>query len=315
MKPVLLVLIHISAKSRAVLESACLPLGLELLLAPDRAARDEVIANHGARVRAVLSNGSTGLNPEEIDVMPALTLVGALGAGHENIAMAHARQRGSTVVTGAGTNVDAVADHALALLLAAVRGLRQQDMACRSGIWRDALPLYGQLAGKRVGILGLGMIGRKIAQRVSAFDAELAYHNRRPRSDSALPYFDRLQALAEWADHLVIATPGGSATHHLVGGAVLGALGPKGCLVNIARGSVVDSEALVGALQAGQIGGVGLDVYETEPEPPTMLLDFPNVLLTPHVAGWSPEAIGASFDLFAENLRRHLSGEPVLTPL
>ncbi len=315
MKPLLLVLIHISGKSRSGLEAACLDLGLDLLLAPDGASRELAITTHGQRVRAVLSNGSTGLHAAEIDALPALTLVAALGAGHENIATDHARQRGITVVNGAGTNDDAVADHALGLLLGAIRGLRQQDTACRSGVWRDDLPLYGQLARKRVGIAGLGTIGRKIAQRVAGFDAEVGYHNRRPRSDSALPYFDSLVALAAWCDHLVIATPGGTGTRHLVDAAVLTALGPKGCLVNISRGSVVDTSALAAALAAGQIGGAGLDVYETEPAPPTELLGFPNVLLTPHVAGWSPEAITASFDLFAENLRRHLAGEAVLTPL
>jgi lactate dehydrogenase-like 2-hydroxyacid dehydrogenase len=315
MTAVLLVLVHVPADARGLLEAACRHHGLAFLEAADPDARASALAADGGRVRAVLTNGATGLTAAEIDAMPALTLVAALGAGHENVASAHARQRGIEVVNGAGTNDDAVADHALGLLLASVRGLRQQDIACRAGRWRDDLPLYGQLAGSRVGILGLGTIGRKIAHRVAAFDAEVGYHNRRPRTDLPWRHFDAPVALAAWCDHLVVAAPGGPATRHLVGADVLAALRPHGCLVNIARGSVVDTAALADALAAGRLGGAGLDVYESEPAPPAALLGFPNVLLSPHVAGWSPEAIQASFRRFADNLARHLAGEPVLSPI
>lgn len=316
MTPQLLVLIHVSDTSQAMLQAACDELGLALLLAPDRARRDAAIAAPPGPVVAVLTNGSTGCTAAEIDALrPHLRLLAALGAGHENLDVAHARAQGVCAVNGAGTNDDAVADHALALLLAGVRGLRQQDQACRAGQWRDALPLYPQLAGRRVGVIGLGTIGRKIARRVAAFDAEVAYHNRRPRPDSGLPYFDTPTALAAWAHHLIVATPGGAGTRHLVNAEVLAALKPGGCLVNIARGSVVDTAALADALRRGHLGSAGLDVYETEPAPPTTLLGFDNLVLTPHVAGWSPDAIQASFQLFITNLRRHLNGEPVLTPI
>lgn len=315
MTPLLLVLIHVSPASRQRLETACAPLGFELLFAPDDVQRAAALHEHAARVQVVLTNGSTGLRAEEIDALPRLSLLVANGAGYENLAVAHARQRGIVVANGAGTNDACVADHAMALLLATVRGLKQQDHALRDGHWRDTLPLYPQLAHKRLGIVGLGMIGAKIAQRALGFDMVVGYHNRRPRPDSPLRWFDSAVALAEWCDCLVVAAPGGAGTRHLVDAGVLAALGRHGHLVNISRGSLVDTQALAAALRAGQLAGAGLDVYESEPSPPAALLNFPNVLLTPHVAGWSPEAIAASFELFITNLGLHLAGKPVLTPV
>ena len=143
----------------------------------------------------------------------------------------------------------------------------------------------------------------------------MGYHNRSARIDVPYRYFTDVAALAEWADFLVIATPGGAGTKHLVNAAVLKALGPRGVVVNIARGSVIDTPALAAALRDGRIAAAGLDVYESEPLPPTELLDLDNVVLTPHVAGWSPEAVQASVDRFMENARRHLAGEAPVTPV
>jgi lactate dehydrogenase-like 2-hydroxyacid dehydrogenase len=310
MKPLLLVLNHVGAEHLSWIAEQ-----YEVLCAPDAASRAAQIKEAGASVRAVLTIGSVGLTAAEIDAMPALELVCALGAGYENIAVAHARGRGITVANGAGTNDSCVADHAMALLLATVRAIPVLDQATRAGRWRTALPLRPNVSGKRLGILGLGTIGRRIAQRGLGFDLEVGYHNRTPRDDAPLRYFDTLGALAEWADYLVIATPGGAGTRHLVDAEVLARLGPDGFVVNIARGSVLDTSALADALRAGKLGGAGLDVYETEPEPPAELFDCPNVVLTPHVAGWSPEALGASVRQFLENSRRHFAGEPVLTPV
>ncbi len=310
MKPLLLVLSHVSAEHLSWIAEQ-----YEVRYAPDSAGRAAQVKACGERVRAVLTIGSVGLSAAEIDAMPALELVCALGAGYENIAVAHARARGVTVANGAGTNDSCVADHAMALLLATVRAIPTLDQATRAGKWRTVLPLRPNVSGKRLGILGLGTIGRRIAQRGLGFDLEVGYHNRSPRDDVPYRYFDSLGALAEWADYLVIATPGGGGTRHLVSAKVLAQLGPGGFVVNIARGSVLDTAALAAALRAGTLGGAGLDVYETEPEPPTELFDCPNVVLTPHVAGWSPEAINASVQQFLENSRLHFAGEPVLTPV
>ena len=310
MKPSLLILIALKDASRASVEAA-----FDVVYAPDATQRSAAIAEHGATIRAVLTNGTTGLTAAEIDQMPQLEFVSALGAGYENLAMDHARSRGIVLVNGAGTNDHCVADHAFALLLAVVRDVPQLDRATREGVWRDALPMRPNVSGKRLGILGLGNIGEKVARRGAGFDMDMAYHNRTPREGSPLRYIDSVEGLAQWCDFLVVATPGGAGTRHLIGKAVLDALGPGGFVVNVSRGSVVDTAALADALASGAIAGAGLDVYEGEPHPPEALLSLRNVVLTPHVGGRSPEAIAASVDNFLTNARRHFAGEAVLTPI
>ncbi|MCU7374811.1 NAD(P)-dependent oxidoreductase [Paucibacter sp. O1-1] len=288
----------------------------ELIDAPTAAERAAAIAARGAEIELVLSNGATGLRADEIAAMPRLRLAAAQGAGYENLDVAAAKARGIAVCNGAGTNDSCVADHTLALLLASVRALPQQEKALRAGLWRDALPIRPSVNGRRLGIFGMGTIGRKIARRAQAFEMQIGYHNRSPRTDAGEAlYFDSLVALAGWADFLVVAAPGGAATRHAVNAEVLAALGPQGHLVNIARGSLVDTVALAAALAAGQLGGAALDVYESEPLPPTPLLGFPNVILTPHIAGWSPEAIRATVELFIANVDALEAGRPLLTPL
>ncbi len=310
LKPVLLVLIVLTEPERARLETT-----YALIYAPTAPERAEQVGLCGARIQAVLTNGTEGLRSDEIDAMPKLTLVCAQGVGYENIAREHARERGVALANGAGTNDDCVADHAMALLLATVRAVPQHDRACRQGQWRDALPLRPQVAGKRLGILGLGQIGRKIARRGAAFDLQIGYHTRSPQPAQPHRHFDSLLALAQWCDFLVVAVPGGAETRHLVDAAVLKALGPGGFLVNIARGSIVDTEALAHALRGGELAGAGLDVYEGEPHAPAALLDLPSVVLTPHVAGSSPEAKQATLQMFMDNAALHFSGQPVRTPI
>ncbi|QPF71494.1 2-hydroxyacid dehydrogenase [Roseateles sp. DAIF2] len=288
----------------------------ELIDAPTAAERAAAIAAHGPRIELVLTNGATGLRADEMDALPQLKLAAAQGAGYETLDIAAAKARGIAVCNGAGTNDSCVADHTLALLLASVRALPQQEQALRAGLWRDALPIRPSVNGRRLGILGMGTIGRKIANRALAFEMQVGYHNRRPRADAPdCRYFDGLMALATWADFLVVAAPGGADTKHIVNAEVLAALGPQGHLVNIARGSLVDTAALAAALAAGRLGGAALDVYETEPKPPEALLGFPNVVLTPHIAGWSPEAIRATVELFIANVEAWSDGKPLLTPL
>lgn len=310
MKPSLLVLTFLFDHNRARIAES-----FDIVYAPTREARAESIAKHGDAIRAVLTNGSTGLRADEIDQMPALEMVSALGAGYENIATDHARARGIVLTNGAGANDDCVADHAFALLLAVVRDVPQRDRATREGIWRDALPLRPSVSGKRLGVVGLGNIGAKVARRAAGFDIDVAYHNRKRRDGVSLRYFDSVPDLARWSDYLVVATPGGAGTRHLIDADVLEALGPKGFLVNVARGSVVDTDALAHALTHGLIAGAGLDVYESEPRPPRSLLHLTNVVLTPHVAGTSPESNTACVDNFIANATRHFAGEDVLTPI
>lgn len=279
------------------------------------AERAAAIAAHGAKFRAVLTIGVIGITPEEIAAMPKLELVCCMGAGFEGVPLEVTRARGIATANGAGTNDDCVADHAFGLLIAIVRGFRMLDRQCRDGIWREAIPQPPNVSGKKLGILGLGTIGQKIARRASGFDMEIGYHNRTPKEGVPHRYFGDLKSLAAWADFLILAAPGGAATKHLVGAEVLDALGPRGFLVNIGRGSVVDTEALAAALREDRIAGAALDVYESEPNRPEPLVGLDNVLLTPHMAGWSPEATQRSVDHFLANAEGHFAGRGVLTPI
>lgn len=307
----LLLLVAIADEHKALLLQR-----FRVVEATDPASRAAALAQHADEIELVLTNGATGFRADEIAALPKLKLLAAQGAGYENLDLDSARARGVLLCNGAGTNDDCVADHAMTLLLASIRALPQQGAAVRAGVWRDALPLYPHFSGRRLGLLGFGAIGRKIAQRAAAFGMPIGYHNRRPREDAGeARYFDSATALATWADDLVVATPGGAATKHIVNAEVLAALGAGGHVVNIARGSCVDTAALAAALAAGQIGGAALDVYESEPQPPAALLGLDNVILTPHVAGWSPQAIRATVVNFIANVDAWQRGEPLRTPI
>jgi lactate dehydrogenase-like 2-hydroxyacid dehydrogenase len=184
MKPSLLVLIPLPGDSHADISAS-----FDIIHAPTPTQRSQAIADHGSTIRAVLSNGTTGLTAAEIDRLPQLEFVSALGAGYENIAVDHARARNIVVVNGAGTNDDCVADHAFALLLAVVRDVPQRDIATRNGVWRDALPMRPAVSGKRLGIVGLGNIGQKVARRAAGFDLETGYHNRQTARRRDKPLF------------------------------------------------------------------------------------------------------------------------------
>ena len=287
----------------------------ELHYAPTDEERAAAIAAHGARFRALLTIGVTGVTEAELAQMPKLELVCCMGAGFERLPMEALRARGIVTANGAGTNDDCVADHALGLLIAIVRNMRVLDRLCREGVWREEIPQQRNVSGKKMGILGLGTIGQKIARRAQAFDIEIGYHNRSPKAGVPHRYFDSLLEMARWCDFLVCAAPGGAATRHLVNAEVLQALGPDGYLINIGRGSVVDTEALANALRADHIAGAGLDVYESEPNPPAPLIGLDNLLITPHMAGWSPEATQASLDRFMANAEGHFAGRGVVSPI
>ncbi|WP_226502323.1 2-hydroxyacid dehydrogenase [Pseudomonas sp. MWU16-30317] len=268
-----------------------------------------------ARVQAVLTNGSRGLSAAEIDAMPALRIASAMGAGHENIDHQHAAQRGIAVTHGGGANADIVADHAMALLGAVVRRIPQMDRLARAGCDRNTLPSDPGLHRRRLGLVGAGHIGRCLAKRAGGYDMDIGYHSRNPVTDWPPRYFADLKALAHWCDFLVVAVPGGAATLHLIDSSILQALGPEGYLVNIGRGSVVDTTALATALREGVIAGAALDVYESEPARPEALLEFENLVLTPHIAGRSDSAWAGQTELFIDNVERYLAGQAMVNPV
>lgn len=264
-----------------------------------------------ASARLVLTNGTTGLTAAQMQAMPQLELVCAFGAGFENIDVAAATARGVAVGHAPNTNGETVADHALALMLAVARGLVTLDRAVKAGGWESHRAPRPTLNGARLGIVGLGNIGQAIALRAAGFGMSIGYHTRSARADCAWQHYGNVAELARDSDFLVLACPGGPATRHLVNRDVLAQLGPKGFLVNVARGSVVDTVALIEALCDGVIAGAALDVYETEPEVPSALRMLENVVLTPHVSGRSPAALQAQIDVLLGNVRAHLAGEPL----
>ncbi|CAD5202714.1 2-hydroxyacid dehydrogenase [Pseudomonas sp. FEN] len=288
--------------------------GFELILAPTTALRAEAIASHGERINIVLTRGPLGLFADEMAALPKLEIICVLGAGYEKVDLHAAAQRGIVVTNGAGANAAPVADHAMALLLSLVRDIPRADASVRRGEWRKLT--RPSLAGKRLGILGMGAVGQAIAQRAAqGFDMTVSYHNRHPRPDIDYHYCATITELALASDFLIIATPGGAGTHGLIGRQALEALGPRGFLVNIARASVVVTDDLVDALQQDRLAGAALDVFDDEPNVPEVLKGLPNVVLTPHVAGLSPEASEATVTLVVENLLAYFSGQPVLTPV
>ncbi|MCO8165810.1 2-hydroxyacid dehydrogenase [Pseudomonas sp. 21LCFQ010] len=305
----LLVLVENLNEYLSILEDS----GFRLIRAQTPELRAEAIARHGDEIQAVVTRGPLGLFAEEMDALPNLRIICVSGAGYEKVDVAAAQARGIVVTNGAGVNASTVADHAMALLLAVMRDIPQADASVRRGEWRKAM--RPSLAGKRLGILGLGAVGLAIARRAAAFDMSIAYHNRRARSDVDYVWYRSVRELAEASDVLVLATPGGANTRHLVDDEVLQALGPQGYLVNIARASVVDTQELLGALREQRIAGAALDVFDDEPNVPDAFKSLANVVLTPHVAGLSPEASHDSVQLVRDNLQAFFAGQPVLTPV
>jgi len=288
--------------------------GFHLILAPTPAERAEAITRHSGQINAVLTRGPLGLYADEIAALPNLKIICVIGAGYEHVDLQAAADRGITVTNGAGVNASSVSDHAMALLLSLVRDVPRCDAAVRRGEWPKIM--RPSLSGKRLGILGLGAVGMAIAKRAAnGFDMSVSYHNRQHRSDVSYAFCSTPTELARASDFLVIATPGGLTTKHLINRQVLDALGPKGFLVNIARASVVVTADLISALEQRRIAGAALDVFDAEPHVPDALKSLTNVVLTPHVAGLSPEAIEGTVELVGRNLVAFFSGQPVLTPV
>ncbi|GGC85255.1 2-hydroxyacid dehydrogenase [Undibacterium terreum] len=263
------------------------------------------------QIQAVVTNGSTGLTAEQMEILPGLKLVCSYGAGYENIDVAAATQRGIAVTHAPGVNNASVADHALALTLAISRGLPQLDRALKAGGWLQNRQPRPTVNGKRLGLLGMGNIGELIAKRAAGFDMQIAYHTRRPRPELVYRYVPSVNELAADSDYLILACPGGAATRHLINHEALEHLGPQGFLVNVARGSVVDTCALMEALRAKRIAGAALDVIEDEPELPPGVEQLDNLILTPHVSGRSPEAQLAQHTALLKNLAACFAGQPL----
>lgn len=285
----------------------------ELMDAGGKPPPEVFTAEQLSGIRAMVSAGSTPLGGDMMDKMPSLGAVVCYGTGYDGIDLAAAAQRGIHVAHSPAANAAAVADLAVTLMLAVTRRLLPADNYVRSGSWSVGKPsplMRPQPGnpGRRVGIYGMGEIGRKIATRIAAFESEIAYFSRR-RHDVPYQYFTSLEALAQWCSVLMIAVRAGADTHHAVDANILRKLGSEGYVVNISRGSVIDQAALVAALSEGAIAGAGLDVYEKEPHAPDQLTGFPNVVLTPHVGGHTLESHAAMQDCVLANLEAFFAGK------
>jgi lactate dehydrogenase-like 2-hydroxyacid dehydrogenase len=268
------------------------------------------------RIRAIAASGESRVSREMLAQLPALEVISVFGVGYDGIDVAAARARGVEVTHTPDVLNDEVADLAIALVLAVARRIPQADRYVRDGRWHEGpAPLARKVSGARLGIVGLGRIGKAIAQRAQAFGMSIAYTARNPRPDAGYRYLPSAAALAAEVDFLVVITPGGAGTRKLIDATVLAALGPRGYLVNVARGSVVDEAALVQALQNGTIAGAGLDVFEQEPNVPAALCALDNVVLTPHIGSATRETRQAMSDLAFGNLEAHFAGRPLLTPV
>jgi len=308
MKPDILIPTPIYERTQAVLEKefSC----HRLYEAKDRAALLKKIA---AQARGIASFGSP-VDAALMDALPKLEIVSNFGVGVDAIDLAAAKQRGVIVTNTPDVLNDCVADTALALTLNVMRRFPQSEQYLRSGFWgtRGAYPLTTSLGGKTMGILGLGRIGEAIAQRASAFGMKIAYHNRN-KKDVAYAYHADPVALAKASDVVVVVTPGGAGTKHIVDARVLDALGPQGYLVNISRGSTVDEAALIRYLQENRVAGAGLDVFEGEPKIDPRFFSLENAVVIPHVGSATVETRTAMGNLQIENLRLHFAGKPVRT--
>ncbi|GJE11253.1 2-hydroxyacid dehydrogenase [Methylobacterium longum] len=270
----------------------------------------------GPRIRGLCVGGQVGIDGALMDRLPNLEIIANFGVGYDAVDAAEAHRRGVIVTNTPDVLTDEVADLAIGLVLATLRRLPQADRYLREGHWPKApFPLTASLRGRRVGILGLGRIGRAIAKRLESFGVEIAYHGRRRQSDAPYAYHDSLVGLAQAVHVLIVVAPGGSDTRGLVDTAVLEALGPEGILVNVARGSLVDEAALTAALKAGTILGAGLDVFENEPHVPSDLAALENTVLLPHVGSASEHTRAAMAQLVVDNVISWFEGRGPLTPV
>ena len=279
--------------------------------------QDRFLQEIGARIRGIATSPGHGrVDSALLDHLPNLEIISSFGVGYDHIDAAEAARRGVIATNTPDVLNEEVADLTLGLLLATIRQLPQADRYLRQGRWLEKpFPLTTTLRERKVGILGLGRIGKAIARRVEAFGVEVLYHSRSRQEGVPYPYYPTLVGLAEACDVLIVITPGGEGTRHIVNAEVLRALGPNGILINVARGSVVDERALIEALRDKTILSAGLDVFEDEPRVPQELIDIEHVVLLPHVGSASVHTRNAMGQLVVDNLVAWFDERGPLTPV
>jgi lactate dehydrogenase-like 2-hydroxyacid dehydrogenase len=282
--------------------------------APDR---DAALKQFAPRIRGLATGGGhTRIDGTFLSRLPKLEIVSSYGVGYDHIDAKWAGAHDIIVTNTPDVLNEEVADTALGLILCAVRQLPQADRHLREGKWvQKPFRLTATLRGRTLGIVGLGRIGKAIAKRAESFGLKIVYHGRRPQADAGYDYFPSLTEMARAVDILLVITPGGPETKHLINAEVLEALGPEGVLINVARGSVVDEAALIAALRERKIMTAGLDVFADEPRVPQELIDMEHVVLLPHVGSASVHTRNAMGQLVVDNLLSYAAGRGPLTPV
>lgn len=272
---------------------------------------------HRGQIEAIVSVASKmQVSRRMMESLPNLKIIANFGVGVDIIDMNAARELGIAVTNTPDLVTNDTADIAMTLILNVLRRAVEADIFVRMGKWSgQGFPLATSLTGKKIGILGLGRIGQAIARRCTVFEMEVSYHSRSEKPVQAYKYYPDLVGLAAASDILVLACPGGDETRHLVDTTVLNALGPKGFLINIARGSVVKTDDLLVALCNKSIAGAGLDVYDHEPQVPEALISMDNVVLLPHIGTATVETRAAMGKLVLQNLAAQFEGRPLITPI
>jgi len=279
----------------------------------EQADPDAYLAAHGASMRGVITGGHTGISRAMMEKLPALAVVAVNGVGTDAVDLAYARERGLPVTGTFGALTEDVADMALGLLLATCRNLGAVDRFVRGGLWPrfpqpNAIPLARRVSGMRVGIVGLGRVGRAVAQRVEAFGCPVRYTDLKAIDGAPWTFEADLVQLARDSDALIVCAAADKA-RDLIDAPVLDALGPRGFLINVARGRLVKEADLVQALREKRIAGAGLDVFADEPNVPPALLDMDNVVLQAHRASATEETRAAMGEMVLASLAQALAGE------
>jgi len=266
----------------------------------------------GNEIRGIAAAG--GASAALIAGLPKLEIIANFGVGYDAVDVTAAKARGIPVTNTPDVLTEEVADLAMAMILDSARQISRADRFVRAGKWlKGAFPLARTVAGRTLGIVGLGRIGTAIGRRAEAFRMQVLWHGPRPKPDAPWPYIADLLELARQADFLMVICPLSPATRGLISAEIMAALGPEGTLINVARGAVVDETALVEALLSGRLGAAALDVFEREPQVPEALLALENVVLLPHIGSATLETRAAMGQLMIDNLVAHFDGRPLPT--
>lgn len=309
--PTVLQIARLSAPSEAKINSR-----LNVTLLASQADPDAFLREHGKNFNALITTAPVGVSAELMAKLPNLKVVACRGIGVEKVDLDYTRAHHIAVSCTPDVLTDCVADLAIGLIIDTARGMTASDRYVRAGRWPSGpFPLSTRVSGKKLGILGLGKIGKAIAKRAEAFDMPIRYHNRRPVSDTKYTYVPSMVELAQWCDFFMIAVDGGPQSRNLVNRDVLDALGPNGFIFNISRGTVIDEAALIDALQNKKIAGAGLDVFVNEPRINEVFYSMDNVVLIPHAGSGTVETRTAMEGLVLENIESFFSTGKLVTPV